>query len=378
MKRLREILSGSFRMKVLVPVIGVMVLLLVVTAWVVNRRITSQFEVEATRALSAARQGFRDWQQNRARTLSLRFGDLSNEPRYRAAFQTRDTLTVRAQLGELLKSVDQDVRIVLFTTQEEESLASVSRDPLLSTDAFEAACGPVVRMALQGDQKVETLQVGGRLYDVVCLPVLAPGGARMGALSIGVEMGDAAAAELSRFTRSQVVLLSEGQVMLTTFGGEETRGRLPALYRDLTAARAGGRHHVWREFLEGRHYFCAGGRLESVQGDGPIGYLLLYSYEDAWNSLVRTQQWLLAANGLAILFGSIVVSFFVGKVTAPLRVLRDGAEVVGRGDFSHRVRVRSTDECGRLAQEFNRMTENLERSRRELETAHAELVETSR
>ena len=42
-------------------------------------------------------------------------------------------------------------------------------------------------------------------------------------------------------------------------------------------------------------------------------------------------------------------------------------EAVGQGDFSQRVQVTSSDECGELAAVFNQMTENLKRSRAQLD-----------
>ncbi|HEX4645351.1 MAG TPA: HAMP domain-containing protein, partial [Verrucomicrobiae bacterium] len=59
--------------------------------------------------------------------------------------------------------------------------------------------------------------------------------------------------------------------------------------------------------------------------------------------------------------------FWLGKITKPLRELRDSAEAVGRGDFSRRVETASRDECGQLAAAFNQMTGNIKSSRAELE-----------
>ena len=71
-----------------------------------------------------------------------------------------------------------------------------------------------------------------------------------------------------------------------------------------------------------------------------------------------------------------MVWFLIRKVTRPLRELRDTAEAVGEGDFSRRVEVSSNDECGELAEVFNRMTENLQNSHRELETTVTRLKST--
>src|SRR5262245_47511177 len=155
--KLRTLMQASFLAKVLVPVIAVMVALLAITAWVLNERITGQFEVEARRALTAADEGFRDWQKNRAKNLLVRFSDLRNEPRYKAAFQTGDAPTVRAQLNDLLNSVDLEVKVVFFTTLNQETIASAKRDPLIAVGDFESASAAALREALQGDEKVETV-----------------------------------------------------------------------------------------------------------------------------------------------------------------------------------------------------------------------------
>src|ERR1700743_1989902 len=104
MSRLRKFLAVSFRAKVLVPVILVMIGLLAVTAWVVDKRITKQFENEASRTLVHADEGFRVWQKNRARNLLMRVSDLRNEPRFRATLHNTDLATVRAALPEMLNA----------------------------------------------------------------------------------------------------------------------------------------------------------------------------------------------------------------------------------------------------------------------------------
>jgi two-component system NtrC family sensor kinase len=70
---------------------------------------------------------------------------------------------------------------------------------------------------------------------------------------------------------------------------------------------------------------------------------------------------------LGVALSTVIVWFVIGRVTQPLRQLRDSAEAVGRGDFSRRVEVASRDECGELAEVFNQMTENIKASREELE-----------
>jgi two-component system NtrC family sensor kinase len=68
-----------------------------------------------------------------------------------------------------------------------------------------------------------------------------------------------------------------------------------------------------------------------------------------------------------------------------LRALSHSAEAVGKGDFSQKVEVTTSDECGELAAVFNQMTENLKRSREQLEstvetlkTTQAQLIQSEK
>lgn len=64
-----------------------------------------------------------------------------------------------------------------------------------------------------------------------------------------------------------------------------------------------------------------------------------------------------------ILLGSSLLAIALATaVTRPVIELQMGAEAVGNGNLDHRIKVGSRDELGRLAESFNRMTENLQRT----------------
>ena len=71
---------------------------------------------------------------------------------------------------------------------------------------------------------------------------------------------------------------------------------------------------------------------------------------------------------LTLEWGVIVAFILIGgaglmitsSITAPLRVLADGAARLGGGDYTHRVQIRSRDEVGALAGDFNRMAEQVQ------------------
>src|ERR1041384_4372239 len=289
MGELRVKLLVSFLAKVLLPVLAVMTLVVAVTVGVVNARITHQFEADGARALATADAVFRNSQAIRTKNLLLRFRNLPNEPRYKAAFQAGDPPTLR----ELLKDVlgEQGVDAVLFTSEGGSLVASAKRDPLIAVGAFEAASTPAVKQALEGEEKAGTIRVAERLYDVVSIPVFGVSGTLIGALTFGSEIGAAVAQEFSLLTHSQIALLASGRVIADTLPVSESRRPLADLLGESSAgaSRPDPASAVKKALLGSEHYFCSGGRFASLSGDDTLGYLLLTSYEQPLRALEQTQ-----------------------------------------------------------------------------------------
>ncbi len=81
-----------------------------------------------------------------------------------------------------------------------------------------------------------------------------------------------------------------------------------------------------------------------------------------------------------LLFGGIAIYVVVSRVTAPLTRLTSAVQELGRGETVEKVPVESRDEVGRLAMDFNTMSENLlkrEEEKRMLEERlrHAQKME---
>ena len=363
MKRF-QLFQVSFGTKVLVPVAVILALMLALTVWVVNQRITRQFQTDAAHTLSTADAVFRSSQTIHTRNLLARFKSLSNEPRYRAAFQSGHLPTLRDQIKDIPS--EQGVDVAIFSSVSAELLASAKRDPLISIADFEKASSAAVGRALHGEETVDTIRVGERLFDIVSIPMTGSTGDPIGAVTFASEIGQAVAQEFSLVTHGQIVLLAKGRVVVSTLPASESNEQLSHIFNQ-SAALAAPSPGPFEIVLADEHYFCAAGKFSTLTGDTGLGYLLLSSYEQPLRALRSTQQMLLGVSTLAILAGLGIIWWLVRKATEPLRHLRDSAEAVGRGDFSKRVEVSSRDECGELAHAFNQMTENVKESREELE-----------
>ena len=87
------------------------------------------------------------------------------------------------------------------------------------------------------------------------------------------------------------------------------------------------------------------------------------AYEALYASIMRTSALFLIGLGL-----SLVASFFLARrIVQPMRVLREGVERIGTGDLGYRLNLKTGDEIEVLADEFNRMTSQLQESYANLE-----------
>jgi signal transduction histidine kinase len=87
------------------------------------------------------------------------------------------------------------------------------------------------------------------------------------------------------------------------------------------------------------------------------------AYEPLYASMMRTSALLLLGLGMAV-----IASLFVARrVVRPVGILRQGVERIGTGDLGYRLDLKTGDEIEILAEEFNRMTAQLQESYANLE-----------
>ena len=362
----------SFQVKVLVPVATVMVLLMAVTISLVNLRITDKLQSEAAAQLDVANTVITNFLDIRRQDLLLRYRTIVNEPRFKAITQQADSRTANAFLNELIKTelTNNDAPVIAtcaFANAGNGSFARASQDTQLDVEEFQSRSSAAIRRAFTGEPTVDTITVGRRLFNVAAIPVNV-GDQIIGVVTLGMEFGADTAAEIKQISRSEILFLSEDRVAASSLANGEFYPALVARFSELSSGRtpqdAGQAHEI---LLGNQHFVCEAGRFRTLSGSDHLGYLLVSSYEGPFVSMRQTRQMLLAVGLLGMILSTAMVWALIGRVTQPLRQLRDSAEAVGRGDFSRRVEVTSRDECGELAAVFNRMTENIKTSREELE-----------
>src|SRR5262249_53000788 len=87
------------------------------------------------------------------------------------------------------------------------------------------------------------------------------------------------------------------------------------------------------------------------------------AYETLYASMMRTSTLFLIGLGMAI----IASLFLARRVVRPVRILSEGVERIGAGDLGYRLDLKTGDEIEVLADEFNKMTTQLQESYSNLE-----------
>ncbi len=358
----------------LAPVIGIITVLVIALMWRVDATVRKQLQAQAAESLFTAEAVFHSSQKIRADNLLLQFRNIPNEPRYKAVFQLGDRQTLRELLNELVEELS--LEVLLFLPHGSGAATGASRDPQMDLAAFRAAVEGPARSVNEESSKVLTIALDGRLYNVVSIPI-AIRGEVLGVLSVAVEMGHAVASEFKQLTGCEVIFLTNERVLASTVSSAGLNAQFTADFAahppSVSSARSRGQGAVHEMMLDGEHYRCLSGLLSSSGAGASFGYLLLAPYERPLQMLksIQRSSFLLAAAGL--LPAIALVWMLIRNITQPLRLLRNSAEAVGRGDFSIEVPVASEDECGELARAFNRMTGRLKQSSDELRNANTEL-----
>jgi len=378
MREPTQSLRLNFSTKILLPVVSLLVLVPVLTLWINNRQNTGQALHDAERTLRFAEASFKKSVEIRAQHLLVLHHNVVNDSRLKVVLSLRDAPTTNHLLNELLRESGDDAEVLLLTSPDDEVLGRARKSASLDVEGFRTASQRTISEALGGQPAVSAVPFGGGIFDVVSVPVFVSE-ALWGALTIGVRRTEAVVQELKALTRTEILLFSEGKVAASTLDPiyhASLIGHVEAVMGDIGT--------VAPIILEGEHYLAVGGKF----GDSPagqFGFLILSSYEARLRALKETQRTLVWISLAGICFSTGIVWFLIRRITRPLVDLRDNLEAVGSGDFSRRIRVASNDEFGALGGAVNRMTENLNSSRSELEktvetlrTTQAQLIQSEK
>lgn len=97
------------------------------------------------------------------------------------------------------------------------------------------------------------------------------------------------------------------------------------------------------------------------------------SLHDMHMEIRQTRLHVLVLGIVGVILGTVAAAFLTQRISAPMRALAEGAMAVARGELQHTIPVRTQDEIGVLATNFNHMTSELRKHRFALEQTNQQL-----
>lgn len=180
---------------------------------------------------------------------------------------------------------------------------------------------------------------------------------------------------LSQAIGVDLALVKEGEVVFSTLKDEE--GQIlhqPALSDGLKNRISKGVMSVSDETVVSDRYWVGWFPLKGQEGE-VHGALLVATARDtilrAEAQAKRTFLWVLF---LGLLFALGLASGLSKRLIGPLSELQHGAQLVSKGDYSHRIGLRGEDEIVQLAKSFDHMTETIANDRVELAERMAQIT----
>jgi two-component system NtrC family sensor kinase len=368
MGKLKRAILLNFRTKVIVPVVGVMIVLMATSMWLINQRITRQVQADASEQLAKADAVLNHIQQMRMDALLATYRKVESEPMFKSLavlfdpnqgeFSEESQKTLRNTLGTLVR--EKFAKVIMVAPVDGPRL-TLADDAWVKIDQFESACTGLAASAVTNGATVSIIQNGDQLLDVVAVPIRLKDEV-VATFVFGVE--DTLRNDARELATGELLLLLNDQPVIASIRERELKTLLP----EQIAHAAAGSGHLEKLVRNNEHFLCLGGTFKSSRDANRLGYLLLSSYEKPLRVLRETQQLIVIVSLAAIVLGITIVWVYVRRVTEPLEDLRAHTEAIGKGDFTRRVELDSRDEFGDLGDAFNQMTENLKLSRQQLET----------
>lgn len=113
------------------------------------------------------------------------------------------------------------------------------------------------------------------------------------------------------------------------------------------------------------------GTYTPVPDDSGWGVIVQVDVAKAYYGVNEMKRNAVLVVGLVMIAALILGTFFSGEITQPIRLLARGALQLAGGDYSTRVKIRSSNEVGILADAFNQMGEEIQKAIEQIREAAA-------
>jgi HAMP domain-containing protein len=367
------------RTKVFVVWAAIVAILSLAVFWTVQQALHAHAEQLAQQSFDGTKQGLLSMQQERSTRMRQAGRLILSIPSFRALISEQSAQlnpqtvkTLEQQLAALHDSAD--VNFLSVAGADQKFIAQSERAPWPNVQGMNAYLATstqargLLRDAFDRKQSgnVDGLwSFGGRLYQVVAVPLKfggddASGATTVAALVMGVPLTDESARELARGHQCQVSFMSDGVALASSLPLNQ-RARLDNAYRAATLDRLDS----FIADLDGTTYHSTMQPLHDPASGTTVGQLMMQVdlRDGAMRSRVARDLGIIAAGGLIVM--AIAAAALAAGISHRLREMAEGMLSVSQANLDVLQIDEGRDEVGELAASFNEMLNQM-RSRRHL------------
>jgi signal transduction histidine kinase len=369
----RQYKRKSFRFKVFLYTAGLILITALIILIVVSFQVRNRMQNVLEHDLAGVHNVLIEYEKARLELFKNKAMLLSEEPRLKAALDTRDPETVKQQAENFLSVLASDFLVI--TDADGVLMANFSNIPL--PENLEDV--PSIKSALDGAQSVALYMSDSTLFQMISSPVaiLDPLGRLnlLGTVTIGLTMGEKLLRTLSELTDCTIGFMQRpenGQGVWLRFSPAVTAKNITST-AEKNLSSLSSKQNVQRIKFDGEEYLLI---ISPLLTDMSNAFLLLMtSLDDALRPILRPTQQALFGIGLAAILMSLAFSFWLSRgISSPIIQLVQAAQNVSQGDLKTPINVKAGDEIGILASSFEEMRQSLQQNIDNLQKTFARLM----
>jgi len=347
---------GSFRKRLLVLIIGLVIVTQTVTLAAVLASTAHNVEARAAEQLRAGGSFVQQLIRFRGGQLANGVGVLAADFGFREAVASGDVPTILSAARNNAQRIGADVVLLLDTK------GALVTSTASEVGASHTELANLLRETSASRDQPSFMVFGERPYQLFLAPVRTP--ETIAWVAMGFLVDDSLAQRVRDLAGAQVVLVSharDGTALVTSTLPPVQQRATPAI---LSTAAAGAEPHVVK--LTGTDYLGFSQRLEA-RGD-PLDVMLLKPMREVLAPYQDVRDALLVIDGIALVLAGVVGTLLGRSATRPIGELVRAARRIQQGQYGTAVEVSGGDEFRSLAATFNAMQRNI--AEREADIKH--------
>jgi len=335
------------------PILAVLVAALLV----VNDRVAAQQNRTVTADLARAALSFEKQMGHQGEELKRIGAVVARDPKFFATLtlphSERSTADFHETLAGVAADFQRDADAPIFDVTDEHGIVLV-RGGHPDEYGIDISGSNLIRQALARQAVSGYVMEGRQAYRVAVVPIVV-GGTLVGTLTLGKSVDAALAQALKESTRSEVVFTVDGEITSSTIPASPLRSTLVEKIRGWRDGVAKGGTVLEVLPVRGERLLALRGEVQGPEMGGRLGYLLLRSLDQETAVVRRIGADLLVAGAAAAILAVLLGLGVAAGVTRPIRRLVQAANEMRMGNYDFPLNVRSRDEMGRLAEDFEAM-----------------------